>query len=145
MFSIQVTDAPSQGKARDSGGWDDSPRRGEAERLSFVIEVAPRGSAFGTCRTIGRTHANSLHGGQVDHQAVIAYGVARHAVATAADGHPQVALTSNSDGRDHVPDSRTPHDQRRSLVDHSIEDLAGILVAGMPWLNELSLQICPES
>ena len=61
IFPIQVTDAATQGKARNPGRWYDAPGRGQTKSLSFSIEIAPSGSAFGTCCPPVRIHANSLH------------------------------------------------------------------------------------
>jgi hypothetical protein len=86
--------------------------------------------------------ANALHCGKIDHNAVVAQGVAGHAVGAAANGRRHISLTSKFNGRDHVLNGRTPHNQSRSLVDHSIEDPARFCVAAVTWLNEVSVQIC---
>ena len=61
VFARQVTDAAAERKASDSGGWNDPPGRGKAKRLRFLIEVAPGGSAFGTCGPIALIDPNALH------------------------------------------------------------------------------------
>ena len=70
-----------------------------------------------------------MHGRQIDHEAAVADGLARGAVAATADGDEQVIGPGKLDGPDHVGRATALGDQRRTAVDHSVPDLAGPVVA----------------
>jgi FtsP/CotA-like multicopper oxidase with cupredoxin domain len=116
----------------------DAHRAGEAERLRLVVEVAEERAAVDESTTLVRVHSGAAHAREVDHHPVVAGGVARHAVAAAANGDDEVVLPREADGRDDVGGSGRPHDQGRTTVDETVPDDAGALVSRIAGPNHLA-------
>jgi hypothetical protein len=76
-----------------------------------------------TRRAAGSTWT-PFHRRQVDHEAAIGDGLAGDVVATAADGHLEVAFAAEADGVDDVSHGVAPGDERRALVDEPVVDTA---------------------
>ena len=80
-----------------------------------------------------RVDVEPLHGGQVEHDAVVDGAVARDAVAAAADGelHARVSRARTT-VRATSPGAGGPHDHRGPAVVDGVVDLPGGLVVGPP-------------
>jgi hypothetical protein len=98
-------------------------------RLRGRVEVG-EGAAGLDGRPAGvRVHLDALHQREVDHEAVVADGIARDVVPAPSDRDEQVVLARELDGLDDIFRRRAARDQRGSAVDHGIPDLAHRVVA----------------
>jgi hypothetical protein len=66
-------------------------------------------------------------------------------VSTAPDSHEKLSLSCEIDGFDDVGNAGALDDQRRFLIDHSIPDGSGIVVAIVIELKYLTTHTGPEA
>lgn len=85
-------------------------RYGHAERVCGVVDVAPDAAAVDSPDTSCGVHADALHPGQVDDQAIVAEAQSGGVMASATDGHREVAVAHELHGGDHVGHIRAPDD-----------------------------------
>jgi hypothetical protein len=129
VLARQPADAAAQGEAGDTGVGVGAAGGGQAEGLRLVVEFPPLDAALSLDSAPGGVNPDTLHPGQVNHQAAIAYAVARDVMATAAHRHQQTVDAGEVDRIDHVGDASAAGDECRPLVDIGIPDLAGLIVA----------------
>jgi len=89
-------------------------------------------------RTCPSTDHDRLQAVQVDHDAGVARAQAGEAVAAAADRHEPTAVVRHLDRLDHVLGGRAASDDRRVAVDHSVEHMACLVVAGIVGREHLA-------
>ena len=70
------------------------------------------------------------HSRQVDHQPVVADGVAGDGVPAAPNGRVEALVAAEADGGDDVGHARAAGDQRRPALDVAVPDLADLVVVG---------------
>jgi hypothetical protein len=129
----QVANASAQGDATDAGGRDTAAWRGESEGMRRMVHITQRRSPFNpNCAGIG-IDANTLHQREIDDKSIIDETETGTAVAATANRDSHVVLASEIDGRDDVGDVDAACDDRRSLVDHGVVDLAYLIVVGVGW------------
>ena len=109
-----------------------------------MIHVALGAAGSHPHRAFGRIDTHPLHQGEVDHQPVIAASQSGPVVAAAAYGGEQIILPAKSHGADHIGDIGAAGDQQRPLVDHAVVELAGLLIALVAALDQLTAQTCFE-
>ena len=140
----QVADPAAERQTGDPGRRDDPARRGEAERVGRVVEIAPGAPALDARGALLGIDVNPLHRGQVHHQPVVADRAAGDVVAAAADRDRQSLPAREVDRRDHVGHAGAPGDQRRPPVDHPVPDLARLVVARLVRPDQPPAQARPE-
>ena len=86
----------------------------------FVVDVAQRRTTADPGNVLPGIDPYAAHQRQVDHQTIIATGVACHPVTAAAYGRQQVVFTRRIDTMAYVGNTRAAHDCRRTLVDHAV-------------------------
>src|SRR5437867_483802 len=62
-------------------------------------------------------------------------------MATPAHGHQQSIVTGEIHAVDDVGNPEAASNQCRPFVDHAIPDLAGLIIASVPWLQQRALQM----
>src|SRR5205823_9539734 len=102
VLAHQPPDPAAQREAGDTGARDEAAGGGEAERLRFLVELAPDDAALGAGRLRARVDPDSLHRRQVEDEAVVAGAEAGDVVAAAAYGDDEVVLTGEAEAGDHV-------------------------------------------
>ena len=80
----------TQGKPGNAGVRGGAERRGEPESLALPIELTQQHARLGDGRQSDRIDANSLHGGQIDHQAALAGGLPGEAVPAAVNRRKKI-------------------------------------------------------
>ena len=129
VHALDPAAAAAQGQPGHAGVRHAAAGDGEAVLLGGGVELAPRQAApdpRGACLGID---VDGLHRPDVDHEPVVAARVAGRRVAAAADGHGKVVLAREEDRGHDVVGGRAAGDERRTLVDHPVEDGAGVVVA----------------
>ena len=107
----------------------DAAGSGQPERLALAVEVRVQAAALGPDGgAIGSTRV-ARHRREVDHEAVVAQGVAGHGVASAPHRRRKLLLAGEPHGGDDVGHARTTGDERRTAMDVAVPDLAGLVVA----------------
>ncbi len=125
----EPAEASAKRQPRDPRGRVDADRCRETVRLSRAVELAERDAGLHARRPSRRVHVDSLHGRQVDHEAIVDQGASRDVVPAAADRHDEIVLAREIHGRRHVPGVPAAHDDRRMAVDHSVPDGARVIVS----------------
>ena len=105
-------------------------------RLSSFHSTPP--CARATCAR--RVDVDSLHRRQIDHQAVVDRGAAGDVVAAAADGDLEAERARELHGIGDVGRPVAAGDQRRPLVDEPVVHAAGVVIAGIVGLEELTAE-----
>ena len=137
-LACQVSEPAAQRQPADAGGRDHTGGRGQTERVSCVVHIAPGTAASDSDGVRGRIYARVLDARQVDDQTVIAYAESPGIVTTAPDCDEQVVLPADVDGRDNVRHVRTSRDQTGSPVDHAVVNLTGGIVALVVGLDQFT-------
>ena len=128
----------------DAGGGDDAARRGEAERLGFVVEVAPRRAALHAHRPGGGIHAHPAHPREVDHESAVTDRTPGDVVPPAAYRDEQMVRGGEADGSLHVGRAGASGDEGRPPVDHRVPDRAGVVVARVAGAQEGAAKLGPK-
>jgi hypothetical protein len=84
------------------------------------------------------------HAGKIDDKAVIAKSTAAHIMAAAADSGEKTVCASELDSIDDIGDTRAAGDELRSFVNARIPDLAGVIVAWVLRLEQLTAKCGSE-
>src|SRR5437762_7781737 len=93
-----------------------------------MVEVAPRAAALRPHGLRRGVDSDAADPAQVDDKGAVRGPESRDAVSTAADGDRQSLGARRFRRRDHVRDTLASDDRRRSLVDHRVIDLPGLVV-----------------
>ena len=96
-----------------------------------VIHIALRTTSAHPHRAGCWVHTHAFHHRQIDDQPVVATPQSRSIVAAAAYGNEELIVAAEVHCRDHVGHVRAARDHERSLVDHSVVELARVLVVGV--------------
>jgi hypothetical protein len=116
---------------------------GHPVRLGRAVEVAEERPAADMRAPSGRVDRHRAHRGEVDHQAVVAGGVPRHAVAAAADGDEQAVPARGLEGAGDVLGVARAHDGCRAAVGGGVPDAAGLLVLGVALGDLVAAEAVP--
>jgi hypothetical protein len=120
----QPAKAAAQREAGDAGVRDHPAGDRKAVALRGGIELAPRQAGAGECAAPIGIDLELLHAGHVDDETVVAHRPAGKAVTAGADRHAQAGGPPERHRRGHVGGALTPHDQRRTPIDHAVPDAA---------------------
>jgi CRP-like cAMP-binding protein len=96
-----------------------------------MIERTPRETALGPCCAGAEVDAYTLHRGEVDDDSIVTGAESGDVVATSSNGDGQVVAASEPQRGDHVGDSTTTSDTRRSAVDRAVPHAPGLVVGGV--------------
>ena len=110
------------GLGHDPGRDDQPVRRGRG------VDVAEPAAAARVHQLALRIDGDLAQPGQVDGQAAVRHGLARHVVAAAADRGRQAVLAGHVDRGHHVLGAGAAQDQAGAPVDHGVPEPAGPLV-----------------
>src|SRR5262245_32934023 len=102
VLAHQPADAAAESEAGDSGVAHDSAGGGQTVRLRLAVDVAPQRTALHPGPAAGGIDPHRSHRREVDDDAIVANGGARHVVASAPYGDLQIVLAGETYGRDHV-------------------------------------------
>jgi hypothetical protein len=120
-------------------GRDDQPvRRGRG------VDVAEPAAAARVHQPGLRIDGDLAQPGQVDGQAAVRHGLARHIVAAAADRRRQAVLAGHADRRDHVLGADAAQDQAGAPVDHGVPDQPDPLVVRVVRADDVALERAGE-
>jgi hypothetical protein len=109
-----------------------------------VVEVAQERSTVHPGYPALRIDPDASHARQVDDDPAVARREARDAVATAADGDPELLLARVSEGREDVGHARRPDHDGGPPVDHPVPYDPGRVVAGVFGQNRLAGEALAE-
>ncbi len=119
-------------------------RRHEAVRHRFAVEIAEQAAAGDACDARLRVDAHVSQQRQVDHHATVASRFPGRAVAAAFDGQQQIRGVREIHGLLHVGRAARLHDQRRVLVDLSVDHAPRVFVRRMPREQHVAAQTVGE-
>jgi hypothetical protein len=110
-----------------------------------VVDIALRAAGADSDGARGGVDAHAFHHRHVDHQPVVDAAKARTVMAATANGHGEVVLFCEFDGRDDVGDVGAARDHLGILVDHPVVQAPhGIIVAITPR-DDRTAHIADES
>jgi hypothetical protein len=145
VLAHEPAEAAAQREPGDARVGNGAARRGEAERLGFVIELAPEHAALGPYRAGARVDPDAFHRRQVEDQAAVVGAVARRAVAAAAQGQRQAVGSGEVDGLLHVGGAGRAHDEGWTAVDVAVPHASRRLVAGVIASDQLAAERASET
>src|SRR5581483_7743051 len=91
--------------------------------------------------TSPRVDLDLLHERQIDHETVVADGVAGDVVPAAAHCDEQLLLASELHGLADIASGFAASDQRRFAIDHPVPDLARLVVAWISGKKDVSSEM----
>ena len=136
--------AAAQGEAADPRVADHADRTGQPKGLGLPVEL---GEQRATCRPGGPRvgiDPHPSHPREVDHDPPVACREPRHAVPAPPDGHDQVLLAGEPEGRDHVGRPGAAGDDRRMTVGDPVPDDAGPVVVPVAAHHHRAREAGPE-
>src|SRR5947209_2264084 len=92
VLAAEPAEAPAERQSGDAGGGVDADRRGEAVGLGGGVEVRECGPAFDGKATPGGIDLRALHLRKVNHEPVVAQGIAGDVMPAAADGKQETVV-----------------------------------------------------
>ena len=140
VLAGEMAETAAECEPADSGGRDDSARRGQPMLVRGAIDLAPGAAAADPNRARLRVDRDVAEQGQIYDDSVVNRSQPGAVVGTATDGKRQVVVTGESNGLDHFVRARAASDQRGPLVDHGVEDLARLAVFGVLRSDQRSLE-----
>lgn len=140
VFPAQPAEAAAERQAGHARGRVDAQGRGEAVVLCRRVNVGE-----GAARLDGRTAGvgvdlDALHQREVDHEAIVADGIARNVVPAPSDRDEQVVLAPKFDGLHDIFRRRAAGDQCGPAVYHGVPDLSYFVVVRVARKKHISLQ-----
>ena len=129
VLADQPAHAAAEGQAGNASRGDDAHRGGEPEGLRFTVELADGQAWFGANGAARRIDANAFHGGEIDHQAVVADGLAGNAVTAATHRYCQGVLIGEADAGHDVGSAGASRYECWVPIDDAVEDHSGGVVA----------------
>jgi hypothetical protein len=130
--------AAPQGEPGDPGGGHLATRRGQAEGLGGSVQLSPRDPSLGPGGPGLGIHGDSLHGGEIDDEPVIAEGATGHLVPAAPDAHGRPEVPGHPNGRHHVLRAAAAGHGGGAPVHEPVPDLTSLVVAGMSGVDDFS-------
>jgi hypothetical protein len=127
----QPAQPTAEGEPGDAGVGDDAAGGGQPVGLGARVELSPQCTRLGLGGGAGGVDPDGRHGGQVEHQAVVATGGARDAVPATADRDGQALLEACPQGGGDVGGVRAARDECRVPVDRAVPQGPGGVVAGV--------------
>ena len=100
--AIQSAEAAAGRETADARVGNHAGRRDEAVRERGIVEVTEQRAATRTCNLPLGVDVHAVHLREIDHDAVVADGFARPAVASTADCRQHAVITCEIDSLDHV-------------------------------------------
>ena len=134
----------AEGEPGDAGLGHHAHRHRQPEHLGLAVQVADRHAALRPDPPRARVDPHAAHRRQVDDQAGVAHGVARHVVPAAAHGDRQTVLAPEGHGGSDVGDPDALGDEPRALVHHAVPHRAGLVVVGIGGPDQASPQLAGQ-
>ena len=125
----QMTDPAPERQSADTGVADDSAGGRQPERLALAVEVGVQATTLNVNGRQRRIDTRPGHGRQIDDDAVIAHGVSRHGVPTAADRDQQVVGSGVAHRSGDVGGARAARDEARTTIDGAVPDASCLVIA----------------
>src|SRR5262249_49341239 len=100
VLAHQLANATAEGQSGNAGRRDHAAWGGELEKLCLAVEIVQGRACLSLNPAVAGVDVDALHGREIDHDTVVADGVACDVVAAAADCHEQRIASSKPDGRD---------------------------------------------
>lgn len=128
VLPAQPAESAPKRQAGHARGRVDAQRRGEAVRLCGPIEISEGATGLDGRPADIRVHLDALHQRQIDHEAVVADGIARDIVSAPSDRDDKVVLARELDSVNYIFRRRAAGNQRGLAVDHGVPDMACLVV-----------------
>src|SRR5260370_41469617 len=139
VFTDQPANTTSESQATNTSLGHDATRDCKPEDMRFSINITKSRSALYLNSAGCVIHENGPHSGKVDHQAVVAERTAANIVAAATNSRRQIVRAPEIDRGNHVSSAGAPSDHPRMFANACIPDLAGLGIAHIRWLKNLTL------
>src|SRR5204863_7629073 len=102
MLASGPTETAAERESSETGLRDVAGRRSEAELLGGAIELAKHDAWLGTGGAFRGINLDGLHGGEVDHHAVVAHSVARDVVPATPDSERESSVAGQAQRLNHI-------------------------------------------
>ena len=126
VLTGEPADAAAQGQAGHAGLGHDAGRHDQAVRGGGRVDVAEQAAPARMDQLALGIDGHLAQPAQVDGQAAVGHGLARHVVAAAADRGRQAVFPGHVDRRHHVGGAGAAQDETGPTVDHGVPDQAGV-------------------
>ena len=144
VLTGEPADPAAQRQAGHPGLGHDPGRDDQPVRRGRGVDVAEPAAAARVHQLALRIDRDLAQPGQVDGQAAVRHGLARHVVAAAADRGRQAVLAGHVDRGHHVLRAGAAQDQAGAPVDHGVPDQPGLLIAWVMRPYDLALERAGE-
>ena len=140
VLTGEPADAAAQRQAGHAGLGHDPGRDDEPVWTGGRVDVAEQAAAARVHQLAFGIDGHLAQAGQVDGQAAVRHGLARHVVAAAADRGRQPVLAGHGDRGHHVLGAGAAQDQAGPPVDHGVPDQPRLLVVRVVRADDVALE-----
>src|SRR5262245_20771521 len=140
-FTTEPAEATAKGESGDTGGRVDPKRRGKAERLRFLVELAERHSWLYARAALSRVNMDGPHRRKVDQESTVTDRVTRDVVTAAAQRNAQAVVARKAHGTNHIARDLPTHDRTCSPIDHCIPNRPRLIVTGFVRQAEAAVEL----
>ena len=144
VLTGEPADAAAQRQAGHAGLGHDPGRHDQAVRRGGRVDVAEQAAAARVHQLAFGIHGDVAQSAEVDGQAAVRHGLARHVMTAAADRGRQPVLAGHGDRGHHVLGAGAAQDQAGPPVDHGVPDPARLLVLGVVRADDLALELAGQ-
>jgi hypothetical protein len=144
VLAGKPADAAAQRQTRHAGLGHDPGRDDEPVRRRRGVDVAEQAAAADVHQLVLGIDAHLTQAGQVDGQAAVRHGLARHVVTAAPDRGRQAVLTGHVDRGHHVLGAGAAQDQAGPPVDHGVPHSPRPFVVGVVRADDVALEASGE-
>ena len=131
--------AAAAGRESDHAGRRDAAAGDrEPELLRLAVELTPVDARLDARGAALRIDAHSFQCAQIEHDPAVAAREARDRVAAAAECEREAGQPRQPDRADHVRRAGRAQDRRGAAVEHPVENLSGLVVAGVAGLDHVA-------
>ncbi|HUG46218.1 MAG TPA: hypothetical protein VMK31_06885 [Sphingomicrobium sp.] len=140
-FPRQKPGSATERQAAQAGCGVHPRGRRKSVGLRLAVKIAKQGTASDNRFSFLWIDPHRLNGREVNQQAIINHGVARDAVPAAADGERQVVFAGEVQRFDDIGNVLAESYCCRSAINHAVPDLAGLVIAGVAALDQLTVKL----
>jgi hypothetical protein len=140
VLALEPARAAAEREPGDAGRGDAPSGGGEAVLLGGAVDLRPGGAGADARAPGDGIHLDLVERADVQHEAAVVEAAAGHRVPAGSHAHLEPALAGEGERGDHVVGTLAAGDRERPLLDHRVEQGAGVLVGGVAGLVRIAVE-----
>jgi hypothetical protein len=113
--------------------------------LGGSVEIGKEAAGLDLRAPGGRVNRDVFHEREIDHEAVVADGIAGDVMTATPDGNEELLCAPKSHCLDDIGGRLAAGDESWFAIDHRVPDLADFVVAVITGKDDFAVEILPQS